>query len=484
MLEMSQREKAGPVSGVSIDELPLERFRDVLSPERWRDVEEGIGRARGVLGGRAVWNINSTARGGGVAEMLQSLLGYARSAGVDARWLTIGGDASFFTVTKRLHNRLHGHAGDGGPLGEAEREAYESQLRLCAGELCELIAAEDIVLLHDPQTAGLVPLLSQTGARIAWRSHVGYDGPNVLALEAWQFLLEYVRDADASIFSRASYAWGGIPPERLAFIHPSIDVFSAKNRMLEDELVRTILTAVGLIDGDAAHPVPFERLGGGSGEVKRQLVLIEESRLQADTPIVVQVSRWDRLKDPLGVIGGFAAHVAEGSPAHLVLAGPATAGVADDPEGPEVLAEVERAWQALDARTRARVHLACIPMDDREENALIVNALQRHATIVCQKSIAEGFGLTVAEAMWKSRPVVASGVGGILDQIEQGVSGILVSDPLDLRAFGDAVSGLLRDPPGAARIGSEAHRRARERFLGPEHLLQYLALFERLLSGR
>jgi trehalose synthase len=479
--EISTREVTSSVQSAPIGRLSLERFRDVLSAERWRAVEGGVERARRVLAGRVVWNVNSTARGGGVAEMLRSLLGYARDVGIDTRWMTISADASFFAITKRLHNRLHGSDGDGGPLGDGERSDYEEPLRDCARALRELIAPDDVVVLHDPQTAGLVPLLRPTGARIAWRSHVGYDGPGELALEAWRFLLAYVRDADVAIFSRPSYAWGGIERERLSFIHPSIDAFSTKNQQLDAGAVRSILTAAGVLDGVAAEPPTFVRADGTPVQITRTVELVEDSRLAPDTPCVLQVSRWDRLKDPLGVIDGFATGALADGEAHLVLAGPATSAVADDPEGPDVLAEVQRAWRELDARVRARVHLACIPMDDADENALIVNALQRHATIVCQKSIAEGFGLTVAEAMWKARPVVASGVGGILDQIEDGVSGVLVHDPRDLRAFARAVSRLLGEPSAAAQIGAEAHRRAREEYLGPEHLLQYLALFERLL---
>jgi trehalose synthase len=473
---------SAPISHVSISPQTLERFEGVLPAGEWRRAEEGIERARALLAGRVVWNVNSTARGGGVAEMLRSLLSYARGAGVDARWETIGGDAPFFEVTKRLHNRLHGSPGDGGPLADGERKTYEAALRPCAAALKELIGARDLVILHDPQTAGLIPSLRETGARIAWRSHVGYDAPSELALEAWRFLLPYAQQADVCIFSRPSYAWGGLRAERLAFIHPSIDVFSAKNQDLDGDAVQTILVAAGMLDGAGDRSPTFVRANGALGQVEHPAKLVEESRLQASTPLVLQVSRWDRLKDPLGVMRGFASHVLEDSAAHLVLAGPATDGVDDDPEGPGVLAEVEQAWAGMDARIRARVHLACIPMADLEENALIVNALQRHATIVCQKSIAEGFGLTVAEAMWKSRPVVASAVGGIQDQIVHAVSGILVNDPLDLATFGGAVSTLLGEPTAAGQIGAEAHRRARAEFLGPEHLLQYLALFERLLE--
>jgi trehalose synthase len=173
--------------------------------------------------------------------------------------------------------------------------------------------------------------------------------------------------------------------------------------------------------------------------------------------------------------------VAPRTAAHLVLAGPEVAAVADDPEGREVLEEARARWEALPDDARGRIHLACLPMTEAEENAAIVNAIQRHATVVVQKSLAEGFGLTVSEAMWKGRPVVASRVGGIQDQIEDGETGRLV-EPLDLPAFGEAVVGLLDDAETAARIGSRARDRVRTAFLGPRHLRQYVELFERVLE--
>ena len=187
----------------------------------------------------------------------------------------------------------------------------------------------------------------------------------------------------------------------------------------------------------------------------------------------MQVSRWDELKDPLGVIRGFAEHVPE---AHLVYAGPAVAAVTDDPEGEQVLRNAQRLRDELPEQARRRLHLACLPMDDPEENAIIVNALQRHARVVVQKSLAEGFGLTVAEAMWKARPVVASRIGGIQDQIEDGTSGVLLDDPHDLAAFGDAVARLLADPDRAERMGDAARERVRNGFLSSRSLLDYLGV--------
>jgi trehalose synthase len=169
--------------------------------------------------------------------------------------------------------------------------------------------------------------------------------------------------------------------------------------------------------------------------------------------VLVQVSRWDELKDPVGVLEAFARHIAPRSDNWLVLAGPAVKSVSDDPEQPEVLREVDAALERLDPSIRRRVQLAQLPMEDTEENAAIVNALQRRADVIVQKSLAEGFGLTVAEAMWKARPVVASRVGGIEDQIEDGESGVLVDDPKDLEAFGDAIVRLFADQAEARRLG-------------------------------
>jgi len=172
----------------------------------------------------------------------------------------------------------------------------------------------------------------------------------------------------------------------------------------------------------------------------------------------------------------------EADGAHLLLAGPSVAGVSDDPEGAEVLADVISHREGLPAEKRARVHLASLPMDDSEENAAMVNAIQRRSNVVVQKSLAEGFGLTVAEAMWKSRPMVASRVGGIQDQIEDGVSGVLIDDPTDLQGFARAVDGFISDPERAAEVGKAARQRVIEDFLGTRSLVQYMHLIEKLLA--
>jgi trehalose synthase len=469
------------IEEVSVTPLNPERLRVVLTPEAVVRFEHTITRGRELFASRTFWNVNSTARGGGVAEMLRSLIGYALGGGIDARWLAITGGPEFFQVTKRLHNRLHGNAGDGGPLGDAERSVYEST---CAAN-AELVAARvkpgDVVLLHDPQTAGMIPALLPCGVTVVWRSHVGVDPPNDFAREAWRFLIPYVERADAYVFSQIAYIWEGLEPSKLTVIMPSIDAFSPKNQAMAFTSVTAVLRATGLAANHQQRSrAVFERIDGTVGLVESEAQRVEEEQLHLDVPLLVQVSRWDRLKDPLGVLAAFAEYVHSDEEPHLALAGPDVNAVADDPEGQEAFAEVEAAWSELPREVRRRVHLLLLPMADSDENAVIVNALQRRADVVAQKSLAEGFGLTVSEAMWKGRPVVASQIGGIREQIEDGRTGFLV-DPTDLREFGERVSLLLQDPYRAERMGEAAQTRVRDLFLGPRHLGQYVELLEGLL---
>lgn len=468
---------------VDVSSMDPERFRTVLSPARFDAFQRSIRDARKLLDGRVVWNVNSTARGGGVAELLESLVPYARGAGIDVRWVVIEGPPEFFIVTKRIHNRLHGAVGDGGALDECARAVYE---RVSADNLATLVPRVrrgDVVIVHDPQPAGLIRPLREAGAHVIWRCHVGLDTPNELAREAWGFLHDYVSQADVVVFSRESFAWEGLDRERLAVIPPSIDVFSPKNQELDREAVLAVLQASGVLADEREHrDGTFTRHDGTPGRVDRRAQLIEGARLRPGDPVVVQVSRWDRLKDPLGVIRGFAEHVPDSTGAHLVYAGPSVAAVADDPEGAQVFREAVALRERLLEGARARVHLASLPMEDPEENAIMVNALQRHATVVAQKSLAEGFGLTVAEAMWKARPVVASRIGGIQTQIVDGESGVLLDDPTDLEAFGAAVTGLLVDQRRATQIGEAARERVRDEFTSPRSMMDYVRVIRRLLE--
>jgi trehalose synthase len=199
-----------------------------------------------------------------------------------------------------------------------------------------------------------------------------------------------------------------------------------------------------------------------------------------DDPYVLQVSRWDWLKDMSGVMRGFAEYVAPDGPGGLILAGPSVEDVSDDPEGLTVYQDCLAQWRGLPADTRRRVVLVTLPLDDVDENAAMVNALQRQATVVAQKSLAEGFGLTVAESMWKGRPTAGSAVGGIQDQIVDG-TGILLADPTDLAAFGAALRTLLDQPDLAERMGAAAKEYVAANFVGDVHLLRYAELFGRVL---
>ena len=468
---------------------PLERFAAVADPERMQALAENARRLREGLAGQVLWNINSTAAGGGVAEMLRPLLGYARGAGIDARWMVISGTPEFFHVTKRLHHALHGSEGDGTELDAKARRIYEDTLHENAVELQVLVAAGDVVILHDPQTAGLAPYLMEIGADVIWRCHVGHDRSNAEVEQAWQFLTPYLSKVPRHIFSRPAYIPDYLDHGKSTIIQPCIDAFSTKNQEMDEVTMRAILVHTGLVEG----PYPeygdrhFLRVDGSPGRVERGADIIRHGRATSwDTPLVTQVSRWDSLKDPVGVIQGFSRYV-ENHPhgvAELLLAGPNVHAVVDAPEGAAVFREVELAWHHLPHAVRNRVHLASLPMRDIDENAAIVNALQRHSTIIVQKSLHEGFGLTVTEAMWKGRPVIASAVGGIQDQIEDGVHGLLLRQPQDLDAFAAALERLLDDPELARNMGAAARERARVQFLGIRSLLQFADLLLETLQAR
>jgi trehalose synthase len=460
-----------------------EQLGRVLPGERLAEFLRSAEKARKLLAGRIVWNVNSTARGGGVVELLRPLIGYARGAGVDTRWVVIEGNPGFFDLTKRIHNRLHGSPGDGGDLDERARRLYEEVLAENLADFAPRVQEGDVVILHDPQPAGLAPALGALAGAVIWRCHVGIDKPNDLAREAWKFLLPYVRSADVSVFSREAFVWEGIDRERVAIITPTIDVFTPKNEDLAPDTVLAVLRTTGLVAGAGNEgPVVFARQDGTPARVERRAEVVEDAPPDPETPLVVQVSRWDALKDPSGVIRGFAEHVPAETGAHLVYAGPAVEAVSDDPEGQRMLREALATRTSLPPEARSRVHLATLPMDDLDENALIVNALQRHARVVAQKSIAEGFGLTVAEAMWKARPVVASRVGGIQEQIEHGETGLLIDDPHDLEAFGRAVTELISDPQRAEEMGRRGRERVRDRFLSARSLVDYFTLIQSLLQ--
>jgi trehalose synthase len=468
------------VQSVTVAATPLDVLSPALGEERFRRFAAVADGAATALHGRAVVNVNSTAEGGGVAEMLMTLLAYARSVDIDARWLVIKGDPEFFVLTKRVHNRIYGVSGDGGELGRKERLVYE---RVLAGQVDDLLATArpaDVVVLHDPQTLGMAPMLHRAHVPVVWRSHIGADMANDYTENGWQFLAPYLSAVDRVVVSRATFAPPGYPPERVIVIPPSLDPLAVKNVPLEPDVVERLLVYTGLIQGHDDGPAVFHRRDGSPARVDRQADVLQLGPpAPAEVPLVVQISRWDMLKDMAGVMTAFADHVEGSTDAHLLLVGPNVRGVSDDPEGAAVYDACAEQWRRLPHAQRRRVHLVCLPTADVEENAAIVNALQRRATVVTQKSLAEGFGLTVVEAMWKGKPVVASAVGGIVDQITGDDCGVLVDDPADLAAFGIAVRQVLEHPDLAAKIGAGAMERARD-FLPDVHLARWAALLTSL----
>ena len=477
--------KADAVSLLHVVEVPprpVSRLEPVIGALRYERLTRGADQLRRLLAGRTIWNVNSTAAGGGVAEMLQVLVGYGQDLDIPTGWLVITGDARFFAITKRLHNQIHGSL-SGAPLGAADADHYAQMLTANAVELMARVRPGDVVLLHDPQTAGLTAPLAQMGARVVWRCHIGVGWQNDVTRAGWEFLRPYLAAAEAYVFSRGEYVPSWIPAKKSWIIPPSIDPFSPKNQQLDAETVRAVLGRLGVLDGAApAVPARLVRRDGQKGIVTRPAAITGEGRPGPDDPVLIQVSRWDRLKDMAGVMRGFADYVVPGGNGYLMLVGPSVRDVSDDPEGAAVYGECLLQWRGLSPAARARILLVTLPLDDIDENAVMVNALQRHATVIAQKSLAEGFGLTVAEGMWKGRPVIGSAVGGIIDQIAEG-TGILLPDPADLAAFGSAARLLLGDRAAATRIGQAGQAYIRENFLSDVHLLRYARLLGSLIGG-
>ncbi len=449
------------------------RSPEVLAPvvgqERVDALVEAGDNARNQLLGRRVVSINSTASGGGVAEMLPVLLAYAGGVGVGCSWLVLEGESEFFTITKRLHHRLHGEPGDGGPLGDHERQVMRDVAEHNQADASRLLVPGDVVLLHDPQPAGLARWLHDRKVPLVWRCHIGVDERNGYTEDGWNFLRPLLEPyIDQYVFTRREYAPDWVPADRLHVIRPSLDPFAPKNRELENEHIISILQHIGILalnpDGSTVGSyAPVQRVAD---------IVREDAPAPIDQPMVVQVSRWDPLKDMAGVMRGFLANPGCAE-ACLVLAGPDVSSVSDDPEGQVVLADVIKEWSELPKADRERVHIVCLPMEDPEENAFMVNALQRHATIVVQKSLKEGFGLTVTEAMMKGRPVVASAVGGIVDQIQDGVDGLLIKDPRDPLELGAALADLLANPEGAEAMGKKGKEAVTAQFLPDSSLLEW-----------
>jgi trehalose synthase len=249
------------VRTVEVPGHPVARLEPVIGPARLARLVGAAGQFRARLAGRTVWNVSSTAVGGGVAEMLYVLLGYVQDLGIPVRWRVITGDARFFVITKRLHNQIHGDAG-GGPLSRADDDHYAQMLAANAAELLGQIRPGDLVLLHDPQTAGLAGALARAGARVTWRSHIGVDWEDDATRAAWSFLRPYLAEAERYVFSRRQYVPSWLGGEKVAIIPPSIDPFSPKNQDLDDDTVRSILATIGVLDDAAPGRTTFVRDDG------------------------------------------------------------------------------------------------------------------------------------------------------------------------------------------------------------------------------
>jgi len=369
------------------------------------------------LAGKKVCNINSTFSGGGVAEILTRMIPLLNQLGVDATWDVIRGNEAFFNVTKKFHNALHGRDES---ITKDDLDIFIETSRKNNGSMA---LNADIYYIHDPQPIMLIERKKSSGGKWIWRCHIDISHPDK---DVWKFLKKYVVDYDATVFSAPDFSQQ--LPVRQYMISPSIDPLSDKNRAISQSQIQAVLDKYGLDNGK---------------------------------PMVIQISRFDYLKDPLGVIQAFRM-VRKGIDCQLVLAG----GTAiDDPESSRVLEEVrENAGNDPDIRI-----LPIPPGSDLE-----INALQRAATVIFQKSLKEGFGLTISEALWKSKPVVATAVGGIPQQVRNKITGLLCHS-VDGAAY--ALKQLLSNPDYAAWLGKNGHEHVKQNFLITRHLKEYLLLF-------
>ena len=391
------------------------------------DVVEQLYQLAHWVRGAKVVHINSTKEGGGVAEILENLVPLMRELGIDATWEVITGTSLFFQATKAMHNALHGRQV---VITETMLEEYRKVNEENADRLHDLLNDADIVFIHDPQPLALIEHFPERSGRWVWRCHIDISRP---VRAVWRFLKNYVVKYDASIFHLSSFAQR--LPHPMFLIPPSINPLDEKNMELE---VREI------------------------EEVYRNF------NIDLERPVILQVSRFDRLKDPIGVIEAYRMVKKYFPSLQLVLAG---GGASDDPEGVAVLEEVKLAAKGDDD-----IHILFLPpKSDR-----VINALQRGATIVLQKSLREGFGLTVTEAMWKRKPVIGGDTGGIRLQVVNHHTGFLVNSPegaaLRIRYF-------LNNPEKITEMGEKAHKFVLENFLITRHLRDYLVVMINIMYG-
>jgi len=366
------------------------------------------------LKGKVIQQINSASVGGGVAEILNRMVPLLRELGVDTRWDLIKGGEDFFEVTKKFHNALHGRD------ETITQRDFDVFIETSQKNIEEVNTYGDIVFIHDPQPIALIKKKSNN--KWIWRCHIDVSNPDQ---RVWGFIKNFIGNYDSAVFSTPGFSQA--LPIRQFLIPPSIDPLSDKNKELPQEIIDSVLSKYAITK---------------------------------DKPIITQISRFDRLKDPVGVVEAYL-RVKKYIDCQLVLAGGTAT---DDPEGLKVLEEVKEK-----AKEESDIHILLLPQDD-----IAVNALQRASSVIIQKSIREGFGLTVTEALWKAKPVVASSVGGIPLQIKHKYSGLLCHS-IEGAAF--AIKQLLNSPEYAKKLGSNGREHIRNNFLLTRHLRDYMLLF-------
>jgi len=465
-------------------------------------VEELEETARGVrpkLSGRTIWMVNSTAQGGGVAEMLPTVINLLRDLGFPTEWAVIeSSEPAFFDLTKQLHNMIHGEGSPDLPSGA--RELFERENASNAAFLAERMKPGDVLIVHDPQPVALAGMIRERlDTPAVWRCHIGLDLENASTRAAWDFLTPFLDSYDHGVFSTTEYVPEAFT-QRASVITPAIDPLGDKNRELHLHKVVGILTNSALVCGPSPLvPPPYDDVVNrlqGDGSFKPANMWDNIGLLSR--PIITQVSRWDRLKGWRPLLDAFVelkrrfahGHDAEQAWAYrrrldlvrLLLAGPDPASIQDDPEGQQVIDDLHDAYLSLSPEMQDDIAVVTLPMSSRRENALIVNALQRASTIVVQNSLREGFGLTVTEAMWKRIPVLTNfRACGPRHQVRDGVDGCLVSDPENPDELAEMMSAMLGEHRNRDLWGLSAQRRVHSEYLVFNQVSAWLRLLGRLL---
>ena len=391
-------------------------------------------------------HLNTSSNGGGVSEILTAITAHADLNDAASGWGVLGGSDRFYDFTKNLHHLMHGRGSPDRLKLPNEVDVYRRTLAVVLPDLLAVLRPSDTVILHDPQTLGLAIGLREHVSRVYWHCHVGSMTDNRMVKEAiWTFFDEDFAALNGILVADRKYV-SGAPARKVVEISPAIWSLSPKNAPLSHVETNSRLDEIGLF---------------GPGSVRSDVGRLWQTHpLPNDALAVLQVSRWDPLKGMSSVLRVLQ-HL--DNAIHVVLAGPDPSEVLDDPEGNEQLAETLQVWDNLPAEVRQRAHVVALSSRDSVENALRVNALQRRADIVTQRSLEEGFGLTATEAMLKGKPVVASRTGGLAKQIQDGQNGILV-EPLDDDAFIGSVNALARDATLRTHLGRHAAITARQQY--------------------